>query len=114
MRLDAGDVALLPFPYTDLSSRKQRPALVLTSASYNRRHADVLVAYVTSQRQRSEWAVPVDNADLSEGRFPKTSWVRADKLATLEQRLVRRVVGRLDTAAMGQVRTRLAKLLDIG
>lgn len=114
MTLDAGDVVLVPFPYTDLSSRKQRPALVLTPASYNRRHADVLVAYVTSKRQQSRWAVRVDAADLVEGRIPRTRWIRADKLATLEQRLARRAVARLDAAAMGQVRTRLGTLLGLG
>lgn len=114
MTLDVGDVALVPFPYTDLSSRKQRPALVLTPASYNRHHADVLAAYVTSRRQESRWVVRVDDTDLAHGRFPRTSWVRADKLATLEQRLVRRVVARLDHGTMGQVRARLAKLLGLG
>ncbi|MHB8632882.1 MAG: type II toxin-antitoxin system PemK/MazF family toxin [Thermoplasmatota archaeon] len=49
MRLDAGDIVLLPFPHTSVSGGKQRPALALTSPADNADSPDVIVAYVTSQ-----------------------------------------------------------------
>jgi mRNA interferase MazF len=36
-----GDVILVPFPFTDQSGSKQRPAVIISSASYNRQRADL-------------------------------------------------------------------------
>ena len=43
------DVVLVPFPFTDLSSAKQRPALVISADAFNSTREDVLVAAITSQ-----------------------------------------------------------------
>ncbi len=45
-----GDVVLVPFPFTDLSTTKQRPALVVSSDQFNATRNDVLVAAITSQK----------------------------------------------------------------
>jgi len=44
-----GDVLLAPFPFTDQTAVKQRPAVVLSGAAYNQRHPDIILAPVTSQ-----------------------------------------------------------------
>jgi mRNA interferase MazF len=44
-----GDVVLVPFPFTDLTSAKQRPALVVSADAFNSTRDDVLVAAITSQ-----------------------------------------------------------------
>lgn len=44
-----GDVVLVPFPFTNLSNAKQRPALVVSADAFNFTRADVLVAAITSQ-----------------------------------------------------------------
>ena len=44
-----GDVLLLPFPFTDLSTAKRRPAVVLSTEAYNSRRGDVIVAAITSR-----------------------------------------------------------------
>ena len=44
-----GDVVLVPFPFTDLSSAKHRPALVISADALNSMRDDVLVAAITSQ-----------------------------------------------------------------
>ncbi|MGQ0536009.1 MAG: type II toxin-antitoxin system PemK/MazF family toxin [Methanobacteriota archaeon] len=111
MRLDAGDLVLVPFPHTDLTAGKQRPALVLTSASYNAASPDAVIAYVTSLRQEGPWSVPVTSADLSTGALAKQSWVRVDRLATLDQRLVRKVAAKIGTGRLAEVRSRLSALL---
>lgn len=87
--LSAGDLAVVPFPFTDLSQTKQRPALVLTPEGYNRRARDLLLAYVTSVPQSDPWALLIEDEDLASGSLPKPSWVRADKIFTLEQGLPR-------------------------
>lgn len=111
MKLDRGDLVVIPFPFTDLASEKQRPALVLTSASYNAASPDLVAAYVTSQPQHDRWAVPVRAPDLTGAVLVRESWVRADKLATIEQGLVRKVVGRLVPKTVDVVRAKVRELL---
>src|SRR5947209_2264626 len=50
-RYDPGDVVLVRFPFTDLSSSKKRPALVLNPSKFTANHGDVVVLALTSQPQ---------------------------------------------------------------
>src|SRR5262249_15589307 len=50
-----GDVVLVPFPFTDLSNAKQRPALVVSGDAFNSTREDVLVAAITSGRGAQNW-----------------------------------------------------------
>lgn len=49
MAYQFGDVVLVPFPFTDQSTTKQRPAVVVSSAAYNRIRRDVILMAITSQ-----------------------------------------------------------------
>lgn len=48
-RFEFGDVVLVPFPLTDQSAAKKRPAVVVSTAAYNAERGDVIVMAVTSQ-----------------------------------------------------------------
>lgn len=43
-----GDVILVPFPFTDQSTSKKRPAVVISSAAYNAERPDLIIMAVTS------------------------------------------------------------------
>lgn len=43
MMYKQGDILLIPFPFTDLSSTKQRPVLVLSNTKYNESNQDIVV-----------------------------------------------------------------------
>jgi mRNA interferase MazF len=68
-----GDVVLVPFPFTDLSSAKQQPALVVSADAFNLTREDVLVAAITSQvpaqRAADEFMIPPD--ELAACGLPK-------------------------------------------
>ena len=44
-----GDVVLVPFPFTDQSGTKKRPAVVVSSHSYNTNRSDIVIMAITSQ-----------------------------------------------------------------
>lgn len=93
-----GDIVLLPFPYSDLSSQKKRPALVLTPPDAT---GDFIALAITS-RPTPFPAVALSNDDLLAGSLPKPSWIRTDKVFTFSQSLVVAHVGTLKPAILQQ------------
>jgi len=97
-----GDVILAPFPFTDLTMVKQRPALVLSADWFNTSRDDCVVAAITSQipskLQPDEYRLSA--SDLGAGGLPKPSLVRLGKLFTISRRLLRKRLGTLPKATM--------------
>jgi mRNA interferase MazF len=86
-----GAIVLTDFPFTDLSSVKRRPALVVSTD--NARRTDVIVAYVTSVARNEPDAVPIVPSAKNGLKVP--SMVRFDKIATIDKSII---AGRLGTA----------------
>lgn len=89
-----GDVVLVPFPFTDLTSQKKRPAVVVSSASYHRERPDIIVMAVTSQLKPTETIGEAPILRWKEAGLLKPS-VLKPILTTLEDRLVLGKLGRL-------------------
>ena len=94
-----GDVVLVFFPFTDLSSSKKRPALVVSPDSMNARLDDLVLVAVTSRLSGGLGTVLIRQSDVEAGMLPKNSEVRIAKLFTLHTSLVVRRLCRLRPAA---------------
>jgi len=105
-----GDIVLVPFPFTDLTTAKLRPALVVSHSSYEQTTGNIIVAQITGRMHNT----PTDYAinDWRAASLLKPSVVRA-KLATLSPGLVRYRPGRLPTAEMVEVDKRLRLALAL-
>lgn len=88
--LQQGDIVLVPFPFTDLTATKVRPAVVVSKASQG---DDVIVCAVTSKSFRG--GLMFTEKDLSGGTLPLTSYMRPEKVVALHMSLVRQTVARL-------------------
>ena len=90
---ERGDVILVPFPFTDLSDTKRRPALVLSSRDYNDATGEVIIAQITSRVGTSR---PGDHvvAGWRDAGLLSPSLVRA-KLTTLHSGLILKTLGRM-------------------
>lgn len=86
-----GDIVLVPFPFTDQSDTKRRPAVVISSSDYNERQADVILMPVTSQLRAGARPLDVIIESWKFAGLLKPSAVKP-VIATLEQALV---IGRL-------------------
>lgn len=95
----AGDLVLIPFPYADLSAIKRRPVLLLTAPDKN---GDVICLAVTS-RQSQTFLLEITNERLLEGKLPKSSWVRLDKIFTLEADKIEKTFARISAPFFEQV-----------
>jgi len=88
MIYEQGEIVLIPFPFTDLTTKKKRPVLVLSKKEYNRKTEDFIVCGITSNIKDTEFSVLIDTEDLESGFLPKPSRIKVDKIFTLEQSLV--------------------------
>ena len=92
-RYKRGDIVLVPFPFTDLSSSKRRPALVISPDAFNLQMQDLVVAAITSQLT-NEHALTIEQSDCVDGMLPKTSIVKLAKVFTIHSSLViKRICG---------------------
>jgi mRNA interferase MazF len=97
-----GDVILVPFPFTDLQQSKQRPAVIVSSARYHAERPDLILMAITSQVRTPPAFAESPVRDWRAAGLLKPSVVKP-VFATLEQRLVRKTLGRLtetDRAAL--------------
>lgn len=88
-----GDVVLVPFPFTDQSSSKKRPAVVVSSGAYHQATLDLIVAAITSQPHGDRLG-EVTIAEWQAAGLLKPSVVKP-VLTTLDRRLVLKRLGRL-------------------
>lgn len=79
------EIVLVPFPYSDLSSAKRRPVLVVSSNNYNSKFRDAVVCVITSNLYKDDFSVILDDADLETGILPEKSVIKCHKLFTIEQ-----------------------------
>ena len=96
MTFERGDLLLVPFPFTDLSAAKRRPVLALTAPDG---YGDFIALPVTS-RPQAEFGLPLAPTDLARGRLPAPSWIRTDRIFTLNASLVVKVVGHVSERAI--------------
>lgn len=105
-----GDVVLARIPFSDGQQDKRRPALVLTPADA---YGDVLMVSITSNPD-VPGGVAIGSRDLTGGTLPRPSWVRADKLNSIEAHRIERVIASATPALLRRVRDQLCPLLGCG
>lgn len=106
-----GDIVLVPFPFTDQTAAKRRPAVVISGLSYNRDKPDLIVMAVTSQLRPTASFGEVWLQNWSEAGLLKPSAVEP-VIATLEQRLVIRALGQLAAPDQTELRDTINDIID--
>ena len=105
-----GDVVLVPFPFTDQTALKQRPAVVVSSAAYNRAKPDLILMAVTSQFRQAPTLGEVWLQDWQAAGLLKPSVVKP-LIASLEQGLILRQLGALAPKDLDAMRLSLSQIL---
>ena len=103
-----GDVVVVLFPFSDLSSAKKRPALVLAGLDGD----DVILCQITSRKVTDRYAIAIGDSDFSSGSLRQESNVRPNRLFTADKRIIQYTAGHLDEPAMGRVLDRVIGILE--
>ena len=109
-RFEFGDIVLVPFPFTDQSGSKKRPAVIVSSAAYQQARRDVLIMAVTSQLRPSGSFGEVTVQDWQAAGLLKPSAIKP-VVTTIEQSLVIRSLGKLKAVDLAALRGALAIII---
>ena len=105
-----GDVVLVPFPFTDQSGAKKRPAVIVSSSGYNAGRRDLVIMAITSQVRMPLGFGEALVADWEAAGLIKPS-VLKPVVTTIEQGLVVRTLGALSAADLHNLRETIAQLI---
>jgi len=104
-----GDVVVLPFPFSDLSSSKRRPALVVAVASTD----DIILAQITSRSFSDNYAVELSDTDFSDGGISVASNIRPNKLFTADVSIIAYKAGNIKMQKMKDVAATISTLISV-
>ncbi|MDJ0674036.1 MAG: type II toxin-antitoxin system PemK/MazF family toxin [Calothrix sp. MO_167.B42] len=103
-----GDVVIVPFPFSDLTQAKRRPALVVANLQGN----DLILCQITSQVVSDEYAINIDNSDFSTGGLNQISNIRPNRLFTAEQSIILYKAGQLKSEKLEEVIVKIIEILQ--
>lgn len=86
-----GEVVIIPFPFSDLSGSKRRPALVIADWGGE----DVMLCQITSKMKRDGIGISLDARDFESGKLPVPSNIRPNKIFTADKQTIVGVAGRI-------------------
>ena len=89
MKYKQGEIVLIPFPYTDFSTGKQRPALVLSNNKMDK-FEDIICCLVTSNPSKSGLLIKKNH--FEKGKLPFKSWIKPHRIFTIDSKIVKKRV----------------------
>ena len=110
-----GEIFLLPFPFTDLKGRKLRPAVVVSSDTYNTVGKDVLFVYITHKGYTTPYDIRLEtsNPDFKGTGLKVPSTIRAGKVACLDGSISKGYLGKLGPDTLKRIDHALATALSL-
>ncbi len=107
---DAGDIVVVPFPFSDLPVAKPRPALVVSASASNDREGTTLLAMITTASGSKPGDTPVQDGEQA---GLKAASVLRLKLFTLDNRLIARRIGSLTARDRRAARVAVSRLFAL-
>lgn len=106
------DIVWARLPFSSLEDSKVRPAVVVSNNDYNKKNQDIIVLAITSNLEKKEHTIEIDNNNLSMGKLPVKSKIRADKIMQIEKKLILNTFARLDNKTFDRLVKEITSLLQ--
>jgi PemK-like, MazF-like toxin of type II toxin-antitoxin system len=106
-RFVKGDIVILPFPFSDLSASKKRPALVVASLAGD----DVILCQITSRSVRDRYALAIGEKDFVTGGLNRSSNARPNRLFTADSSLILYRAGALSSPKTDMIINAIIEIL---
>jgi mRNA interferase MazF len=102
-----GDIVVVLFPFSDLSSAKKRPALVIATPDGD----DLILCQITSRLVSDRYAILIGEDDFASGSLRQVSNVRPARIFTADKKIIQYIAGHLKDDAMGRIITRIIEII---
>jgi len=102
-----GDVVVIPFPFSDLTQTKRRPALVISALEGD----DVILCQITSRTIRDNYAIPLEDKDFKTGELKQSSNVRPNHIFTADSHIILYKVGSLTVNRLNEVIDKIVEII---
>mgnify|MGYP001578383122 CR=1 FL=1 len=112
--IEQRSVILIPFPYTDLSGAKKRPALVISSHEFNSKNEDVICCLITSNPEDNQYSIKITNKDMETGYLEFDSKIKTYRIFTVNKKLIYKILGKLQLPKSKLVANGINKLIAMG
>ena len=108
MKLQKGDIVIVPVPFTDNIGYKLRPAVVVSNETVHRT-GDVMIVQITSKQKHDKLSIALSTNDVTES-LPVKSFIRIHKIFVLEQHLIK---GKVSSLKKNKYTELIKKIKDI-
>lgn len=106
-RFVKGDVVVVPFPFSDLTKAKRRPALVIAVLGGN----DLILCQITSQSIKDSYSIFLNDADFVEGGLKQLSNLRPNRIFTADSHIILYRVGKLKSEKLNKVIEKIVEII---
>ena len=98
---------MLPFPFSDLTATKKRPALVIVDLEGD----NPILCQITSSNRRDAYAISLNQSDLKKGILKIDSLIRTNKIFTATSDIIEYELGKITEAKMKEAEDKLVKII---
>jgi len=105
------DIVLLNFPFSNLKQSKVRPVIILSNNKYNKNSGDVIVIPLTSNLKKTDHDILITNKNLEKGNLIVSSRVKIDRIFSVDKKLVKMNIGKIDGKTFSQIKFILLKII---
>lgn len=102
-----GDIVVVPFPFSDLTNSKRRPALVITELMGD----DVILCQITSRNLNDKYSIELNSDDFENGNLNQDSNLRPNRIFTADSHIILYKVGNLKTPKTTEVINKIIEII---
>ena len=102
-----GDVVVVPFPFSDLSQSKRRPALVVADLEGD----DIILCQITSQFNKDSYIITIRDEDFKQGNLRQISNIRPNRIFTADKSIIIYKVGTLKKNIIGTIINKIIEII---
>ncbi len=102
-----GDIIVIDFPFSSFKELKRRPVLILKIP----KGEDVIVSQITGSSYEKSAEIEIENKDFRQGSLKRESFVRIDKIASIEKSLIKYKIGSLKSEKFNEIIERVCSFI---
>ena len=110
--IEQRSIILVPFPFSDLTNTKKRPALVISNTEFNRKNEDVICCLITSNPAAKD-SIKITSKDIESGFLEFDSKIKPHRLFTVSKNIIYKVLCKLNKKKSQIVIDEVNKLIEL-